>query len=463
MVTGEPIPVEKGVGDPVTAGTLNKTGGLVISAEKVGRETLLARIIDMVARAQRSRAPIQGLADRVAAWFVPTVVVVAVIAFLVWLIFGPTPTLAYALVAAVSVLIIACPCALGLATPMSIMTATGRGAQAGILIKDAEALERLAEVDTLVVDKTGTLTRGKPDVTDITPLSSETADQLLALAAALERGSEHPLAEAIVTAALARDLDVPGSVDFAAIPGMGIAARVEGRAILLGNAALMATNGVSTAEAEVHTAALQADGKTVMYVAGEGQLLGLIAVSDTIKTSAAEAITDLRRSGMKIVMATGDNAATANAVADALAISEVFAELLPEDKKSLVEKLESEGCRVAVAGDGINDAPALAAATVGIAMGTGTDVAIESAGITLLKGDLNGIVRARKLASATLRNIRRNLFFAFAYNGLGIPIAAGVLYPMFGLLLSPMVAAAAMSLSSISVIANALTLRRLEL
>ncbi|MCP9229148.1 heavy metal translocating P-type ATPase [Mesorhizobium sp. LMG 17147] len=463
MITGEPLPVEKTEGDNLTGGTLNKNGSLVMRAEKIGAETTLARIVELVAKAQRSRAPIQGLADRVSFYFVPAVVLVAIIAFVAWAIIGPQPSLVFAIVAAVSVLIIACPCALGLATPMSIMTATGRGAHAGVLIKEAAALERFASVDTLIVDKTGTLTEGRPRLTDVVAVESMAQDDLLALAAGLEKGSEHPLAEAIVDGAHERDVKVPDASDFAAVTGKGVSGTVSGQKVALGNAAMMADLGIDTASVLASAEALQADGKTAMFVAVAGKLAGLVAVADPIKATTAEAIRALHDNGLKIVMATGDNERTAKAIAAKLGIDAVRAGLLPEQKNALVEELRAGGAGVAMAGDGVNDAPALAAADVGIAMGTGADVAVESAGITLVKGDLNGIVRARTLARATIRNIRQNLFFAFLYNVLGVPVAAGVLYPLTGTLLSPMLAAAAMSLSSVSVIANALRLRTLKL
>jgi Cu+-exporting ATPase len=464
MLTGEAVPVEKTAGDAVTGGTMNKSGTLVIRAEKVGAATMLARIVEMVARAQRSRAPIQALADRVSAWFVPTVVAVAVVAFVVWALVGPDPRMTFAIVAAVSVLIIACPCALGLATPMSIMTATGRGAQAGVLIRDAEALERFASVDTLIVDKTGTLTEGRPELTDVVALGGVGEAEILSLAASLERGSEHPLAEAIVEGAAARAIEVMQASDFRAVTGKGVEGRVGGRAVALGNLALMRELGADGGEALADKAdALRAEGKTAMFVAIDGQVRGLVAVADPIKATTPDAIRRLEAHGLRIIMATGDNERTARAVAGRLGIRDVRADVLPEDKLKLVEELKAGGARVAMAGDGVNDAPALAAADVGIAMGTGADVAMESAGITLLKGDLGGIVRARLLAQATIRNIKQNLFFAFVYNALGVPLAAGILYPVFGVLLSPMVAAAAMSLSSVSVIANALRLRTVRL
>jgi Cu+-exporting ATPase len=463
MLTGEAMPVEKGPGDTVTGATINKNGSLVIEAAKVGSDTVLAQIVAMVSNARRSRAPIQGLADRASAFFVPTVVGIATIAFIVWMIFGPEPALVFAMASAVSVLIIACPCALGLATPISITTAAGRGAQAGVLIKDAEALERMAGVDTLIVDKTGTLTMGKPKLTDVVALGDITETDLLSLAAALERGSEHPLAEAIVEGAEAKGVPREKATDFDAVTGKGVKGRVGGRAVALGNAAMMREMGLETAQAEAKADTLRADGKTAMFVALDGALVGIVAVADPIKDSTGQAIRELHAQGLRVIMATGDNERTAQAVAGKLGIDEVRAGILPEAKKDLIDQLRREGHKIAMAGDGVNDAPALAAADVGIAMGTGADVAMESAGITLLGGDLMGIVRARKLARATLRNIKQNLFFAFAYNALGVPIAAGLLYPFTGLLLSPMIAAAAMSLSSVSVITNALRLRRVDL
>ena len=458
MITGEPVPVEKVAGEPVTGGTLNKSGSFLMQAQTVGDDTTLSRIVQMVASAQRSRAPIQALADRVAGYFVPAVVAVAVLAFLAWWALGPAPALSYAFVAAVSVLIIACPCALGLATPMSIMVATGRGAQAGVLIRDAEALERIARVDALIVDKTGTLTEGKPTLTDVEPQGIDEAE-MLTLVAALERGSEHPLAEAIVAGAEDRGARRKDSTDFEAITGKGVTGTVDGRSVALGNAALMADLAVETDALADRARALQAEGKTAMFVAIDGRAAGLVAVADRIKETTPQAIRALRDLGLRIVMATGDAEATAMAVARELGIDEIHAGVSPEDKNALVKQLKADGLSVAMAGDGVNDAPALAAADVGIAMGTGADVAVESAGITLVKGDLGGIVRARRLARATMRNIRQNLFFAFVYNSAGVPIAAGILFPVFGLLLSPMVAAAAMSLSSVSVIGNALRLR----
>ncbi|WP_146586731.1 heavy metal translocating P-type ATPase [Puniceibacterium confluentis] len=463
MLTGEPLPVEKTEGETVTGGTLNKTGSFLMRAQSVGAETTLARIVEMVSKAQRSRAPIQAMADRVAQYFVPAVVAVAVLAFLAWLVLGPSPALSYGFVAAVSVLIIACPCALGLATPMSIMVATGRGAQAGVLIRDAEALERFAKVDVLVVDKTGTLTEGKPTLTDAEPVAPRTREELLSMAAALERGSEHPLAEAIVAGARAAKAPEREAREFEAVTGKGVTGKVEGRQVALGNAALMADLGVDTDGLGPRLAELQTAGKTAMYVAIDGSLAGLVAVADRVKETTPDAIRALHDAGLRIVMATGDARGTADAVARDLNIDEVHAEVSPADKHALIERLKSEGHAVAMAGDGVNDAPALAAADVGIAMGTGADVAMESAGITLVKGDLGGIVRARHLAVATMRNIRQNLFFAFVYNSAGVPLAAGILYPFFGILLSPIVAAAAMSLSSVSVITNALRLRMTRL
>ncbi|MER8828413.1 heavy metal translocating P-type ATPase [Mesorhizobium sp. M0938] len=463
MLSGEPLPVEKTEGDALTGGTLNKNGSLIMRADKVGAETTLARIVELVAKAQRSRAPIQGLADRVSFYFVPAVVVVAIVAFIAWAIFGPQPSLIFAIVSAVSVLIIACPCALGLATPMSIMTATGRGAHAGVLIKDAEALERFASVDTLIVDKTGTLTEGRPSLTDVVAAEGTTEDDLLALAAGLEKGSEHPLAEAIVEGARERGVEIPDAGGFEAVTGKGVSGTVSGKKVALGNAAMMADLGIDIASVSSSAEALQAEGKTAMFVAVGNGLAGIVAVADPIKATTSEAIKALHERGLKIIMATGDNERTAKAIASKLGIDEVRAGLLPEQKSALVEELRARGAGVAMAGDGVNDAPALAAADVGIAMGTGADVAVESAGITLVKGDLNGIVRARTLAQATIRNIRQNLFFAFLYNVLGVPVAAGVFYPLTGSLLSPMLAAAAMSLSSVSVITNALRLRTLKL
>lgn len=459
MITGEPLPVEKAKGDALTGGTINRNGALIMQAEKVGTETTLSRIVELVAKAQRSRAPIQTMVDRVSAVFVPAVVAAAIIAFAVWAFVGPEPRLAHALLAAVAVLIIACPCALGLATPMSIMIATGRGAQEGVLVRDAEALERFAKVDTLIVDKTGTLTEGKPNLTDIVTAAGSDEARLLSLAASLERGSEHPLAEAIVAGAEERGARFVEISGFSAVTGKGVEGRAGETAIALGNAAMMSDLGVSTAALKAETERLRSEGKTVMFVAIDRKLAGLVAVADRIKPTTAAAIKALHESGLTIVMATGDNGKTAAAVASELGIDEVRADMLPEGKKALIDELRAKGRIVAMAGDGVNDAPALASADVGIAMGTGADVAMESAGITLVKGDLNGIVRARHLSEATIRNIKQNLAFAFGYNALGVPLAAGVLYPIFGLLLSPMIAAAAMSLSSVSVIGNALRLR----
>ncbi|MDD9720342.1 heavy metal translocating P-type ATPase [Sulfitobacter sp. PR48] len=462
MITGEPVPVEKTAGEAVTGGTLNKSGSFLMEAQNVGEDTTLNRIVQMVASAQRSRAPIQAVADRVAGYFVPAVVGCALLAFAAWWAFGPSPALSYAFVAAVSVLIIACPCALGLATPMSIMVASGRGAHAGVLIRDAEALERFAKVDVLIVDKTGTLTEGRPSLTDVVPQGMDEAE-LMSLVAALERGSEHPLAEALVAGAKERGAARKDCSDFEAVTGKGVTGTVEGRKVALGNAALMADLSVQTGALAGRAERLQSEGKTAMFVALDGQLAGLVAVADRIKETTPEAIRALHDLGLRIVMATGDAKGTAEAVARELQIDEVHAGISPEGKAALVRKLKGEGLSVAMAGDGVNDAPALAEADVGIAMGTGADVAVESAGITLVKGELTGILRARKLAEATMRNIRQNLFFAFVYNSAGVPIAAGILYPFLGLLLSPMVAAAAMSLSSVSVIGNALRLRAQKL
>ena len=463
MITGESLPVTKQVADTVIAGTLNQTGALVIRAEKVGRDTMLARIVQLVSQAQRSRAPIQRLADRVAGWFVPLVLAVSVLAFLAWWLLGPAPSLTHALIAAISVLIIACPCALGLATPMSIMVGVGRGAQAGILIRDAEALERLEKVDTIVIDKTGTLTAGKPKVIAIRPAAGMTERRVLELASSVERLSQHPLGAAIVSAAETANVTSLPVEDFAAPSGKGVSAVIDGQRVIIGNARIMEEAGVSIAELAQAAEGLRDDGATAIFISEGGQLAGVIAVADPIKETTAQALRDLRADGLRIVMLTGDNATTAAAVARKLGISEVEADVLPEGKARAVERLRQAGRIVAMAGDGINDAPALAAADVGIAMGTGTDVAIESAGVTLVKGDLQGIIKARRLSKATMSNIRQNLFFAFVYNAAGVPIAAGLLYPVFGLLLSPIVAAAAMALSSVSVIGNALRLRAVEL
>jgi Cu+-exporting ATPase len=463
MVTGEPLPVEKSAGDRVTGGALNGSGGFVMRAERVGSETLLAQIVRMVGEAQRSRAPIERLADAVSAWFVPGVLAAAAITFFVWAAVGPQPRLGYALVNAVAVLIIACPCALGLATPISIRVGVGRGATAGVLIRDAEALEALEKVDTLVIDKTGTLTEGKSRVVGVVALGENDENAVLRLAASVERASEHPLAAAILAAAKEKKIVLGETFDFRAISGKGIVGRIENRSVALGNSLLMREMGIEIEPLAKPADRFARDGATVVYLAIEKRLAGLIAVADPVKASAKDIVRKLREEGLRIVMATGDSRLTAEAIARELDIQEVFAEILPAGKAEIVRRLESEGRRVAVAGDGINDAPALAAAGVGIAMGTGADVAIEAAGITLVKGELAGIVRARRLAHGTMRNIRQNLFFAFAYNAVGIPLAAGVLYPIFGLLLSPMIASAAMSASSISVIANALRLRRLAL
>jgi Cu+-exporting ATPase len=463
VVTGEPIPVEKTPGSPLIGATVNGTGTLLMKAERVGADTLLAQIVHMVGEAQRSRAPIQKLADRVSAYFVPAVVLTAVITFIGWTLWGPEPRLAHGLVNAVAVLIIACPCALGLATPMSIMVGTGRGATAGVLIKNAEALELLEKIDTVVVDKTGTLTEGKPMLASVVPLADRDERQLLHFAASLERGSEHPLAAAIVQGTEAKGISLAAVTGFESLTGRGVVGTVDGHAVALGNPALMAELKLDTEPLAARADTLRREGQTVMFVAVDGRAAGLIAVADPIKDSTPEAIETLHRQGLRIVMLTGDSRTTAEAVARRLHIDQVMAEVLPDQKAAVIKRLQSEGHRVAMAGDGINDAPALAQAEVGIAMGTGTDVAMESAGITLVKGDLRGIVRAVRLSRATLRNIRQNLFFAFIYNVLGVPIAAGVLYPVFGLLLSPMIAAAAMSFSSVSVVANALRLHRTRL
>ena len=460
MVTGEPIPVEKRAGDRVVGATINATGTLVIRAERVGADTLLARIVAMVAEAQRSRAPIQKLADVVSSYFVPIVVVIAVVTFVVWAVVGPEPRLAHALVNAVSVLIIACPCALGLATPLSIMVATGQGATMGILFRNAEAIEVLRKVDTLVVDKTGTLTEGKPRLVSVVPAAGDDEATLLRAAASLERGSEHPLAEAIVGGAAARGIILADAADFRSLTGKGVMGRVDGRLIALGNRALMTDHGVDVATFDERADALRAEGQTVMFVAVDGKLAGLVGVADPIKVSTPDAIRALHADGVRIIMLTGDSRTTAAAVARKLDIDVVIAEVLPDQKVEVIKRLQAEGRLVGMAGDGVNDAPALAQANVGIAMGTGTDVAMESAAITLVKGDLRGIARARALSRATMRNIQQNLFFAFVYNAAGVPVAAGVLYPFFGVLLSPMIAAAAMSSSSVSVIGNALRLRR---
>ncbi|NEX91569.1 heavy metal translocating P-type ATPase [Caulobacter sp. 17J65-9] len=463
MVTGESMPVTKAPGAQVVAGALNKTGSFVMRAEKVGADTLLSQIVQMVASAQRSRAPIQRLADQVSGWFVPAVIAAAALAFVVWSLVGPEPRMAFALVAAVSVLIIACPCALGLATPISIMVGVGRGAQAGVLIKNAEALERFEKVDTLVVDKTGTLTEGRPAVVAIEPAAGFDEQELLRLAASLERNSEHPLADAVVRAAVDRSIALTEASEFDSPVGKGVVGRVEGRALALGSGEFMAEQGVATAELDAAAERLRQDGATAIFAGVDGRLAGVFGIADPIKANAQGAVEALKRSGVRLVMMTGDNRTTAQAVARRLGIDEVAAEVLPQDKAAVVERFRREGRVVALAGDGVNDAPALAAADVGIAMGTGADVAIESAGVTLLKGDLAGIVRARRLSRAVMRNIRQNLFFAFVYNAAGVPIAAGLLYPLFGLLLSPAIAAGAMALSSVSVVGNALRLRRVHL
>jgi Cu+-exporting ATPase len=463
LVTGESIPVEKAAGDRLIGATVNGTGGLLMRAERVGADTLLAQIVRMVSEAQRSRAPIQRLADVVSAWFVPTVVVAAILTFIVWSLVGPEPRLGHAVVNAVAVLIIACPCALGLATPMSIMVGTGRGATAGVLIKHAEALEVMEKVDTLVVDKTGTLTEGKPRLMSVAAAPGFEESDILRLGAALERASEHPLAAAIVAGAEERELKLPEVKDFNSVTGRGVIGTVEGRAVALGNQGLMNEQKLDLGALVQQADTLRADGQTVMYVAIDGKAAGLVGVADPVKDTTQEALRQLEHEGIEVVMLTGDNRVTAEAVAKQLGIERVQAEVLPDQKSEVVKRLQSEGRIVAMAGDGINDAPALAQAQVGVAMGSGTDVAMESAGITLVKGDLRGIVRARQLSRATMRNIRQNLFFAFIYNTLGVPVAAGVLYPFFGLLLSPMIAAAAMSFSSVSVVSNALRLNRMKL
>ena len=463
MISGEPIPVEKGQGDKVTGATVNGTGSLLMKAERVGSDTMLSQIVHMVAEAQRSRAPIQKMADKVSGWFVPAVVAAALLTFVIWLLVGPEPRLSHALVNAVAVLIIACPCALGLATPMSIMVGTGRGATVGVLVKNAEALEVTEKIDTLVVDKTGTLTLGRPKLVEIVTTGGFAESEALRLAASLEKGSEHPLAAAIVAGAGERGLDIPANIDFASHTGRGVTGKVEGRQVALGNAALMEKAGVDAQPLSARADELRSDGQGLMFLAVDGKLAGLIVVSDPIKESAIEAVAALRRDGVRVVMLTGDNRRTAEAVARKVGIEEVMADVLPEKKQAMVEQLKREGRRVGMAGDGINDAPALAAADVGIAMGTGTDVAMESAAMTLVKGDLAGIVRARHLSRATMRNIRQNLFFSFVFNAAGIPLAAGVLYPSLGLLLSPMVAGAAMAFSSVAVIGNSLRLRSVRL
>lgn len=463
MITGEPIPVEKVEGDSVTGATINGTGSLIVEATRVGADTMLSQIVEMVSNAQRSRAPIQKYADKVAGYFVPAVIVIAILAFVAWAVWGPAPALSYALIAAVAVLIIACPCALGLATPMSIMTATGRGAQAGVLIKNAEALERFEKVDTLIVDKTGTLTMGKPRLVAVLPEDGHDEAEVLRLAASLERGSEHPLAEAIVRGAEERGVDMAKADDFEAVTGKGVRGIVDGKSVALGNRKLVEDLGLETGPLSDVANIRRDEGETVMFVVVEDALVGLVAVSDPIKDTTPAALKALHDLGFRIIMATGDNERTAKAVADRLGIDEIRADVLPEDKAKIVRDLQASGAKVAMAGDGVNDAPALAQADVGIAMGTGADVAIESAGVTLVKGDLDGIVRARRLARVTMRNIRQNLFFALIYNASGVPIAAGLLYPFFGILISPMFAAFAMSASSISVVLNALRLRRTTL
>ncbi|HEY4485828.1 MAG TPA: copper-translocating P-type ATPase, partial [Nitrospiria bacterium] len=463
MVTGEAIPAGKTPGDRVTGATVNGAGSLIIRAERVGSETLLAQIIRMVSEAQRTRAPIQRLADTVSSYFVPAVLVIAAFTFLIWAAIGPEPRMAHALVNAVAVLIIACPCALGLATPMSIMVGTGRGAMMGVLIKNGEVLELLEKVDTLVIDKTGTLTEGKPRLVTIAPQPGFEASDLLRLAAALERGSEHPLASAIVSAAESRGLELPGAEDFLYLPGKGVTGKIDGRMVAVGNRQLLEGIAIPTETLSAQAEALRGKGQTVALVGIDGKPAGLLGVADPIKASAQEAIETLKKDGIRIVMLTGDSRTTAEAVARELGIDDVEAEIMPEQKGEVVKRLRNEGRIVMMAGDGINDAPALAQAHVGMAMGTGTDVAMESAGATLVKGDLRGIVRARRLSRATMRNIRQNLFFAFIYNALGVPLAAGVLYPAFGLLLSPIFASAAMSFSSVSVITNALRLRKIKL
>jgi Cu+-exporting ATPase len=463
MVTGESMPVTRDVGDKVIGGTMNQSGGFVMRADKVGRDTVLAQIVQMVAQAQRSRAPIQRLADQVSAWFVPAVILVALLAFLAWSVWGPEPSMTYGIVAAVSVLIIACPCALGLATPMSIMVGVGRGARSGVLIKNAEALERMEKVDTLVIDKTGTLTEGKPRVVAVKPAPGFDEAELLRLTASLERGSEHPLAAAIVGAAAERGLALGNPEGFHSPVGKGVTGAVDGRRLVVGNSEIMREAGIATSTLDRDAEELRREGATAIFVAVDGKPAGIVAIADPIKATTPPAIRALKEAGIRVVMLTGDNLTTARAVAEKLGIGEVEAGVLPEDKGKTVERLRRQGRVVAMAGDGVNDAPALAAADVGIAMGTGTDVAMESAGITLLKGDLTGIVRARRLSEATMANIRQNLFFAFIYNAAGVPIAAGVLYPVLGILLSPIIAAAAMALSSVSVIANALRLNAVRL
>ena len=463
MISGEPVPVEKTEGDPVTGATINGTGSLVMQATRVGSDTMLAQIVEMVSNAQRSRAPIQKYADQVAGYFVPAVIGIAILSFVSWAIWGPVPALSYALVSAVAVLIIACPCALGLATPMSIMTATGRGAQAGVLIKNAEALERFEKVDTLIVDKTGTLTEGKPRLVAVLPETGYDEADVLRLAASLERGSEHPLAEAIVQGAEERGVKMANAEDFEAVTGKGVKGVVDGKTVALGNLAMIRDLGLEAGDLTLKANDRRDDGETVMFVVLDSQIAGLVAVADPIKEATPAAIKALKTLGFRVIMATGDNERTAKAIGARLGIDEIRADVLPEDKARIIEELQQEGRKVAMAGDGVNDAPALAQADVGIAMGTGADVAIESAGITLVRGNLDGIVRARKLAHATMRNIRQNLFFALIYNASGVPVAAGVLFPFFGILISPMFAAFAMSASSISVVLNSLRLRSVRI
>ena len=463
MITGEPVPVEKVSGDPVTGATINGTGSLIMEATRVGADTMLSQIVEMVANAQRSRAPIQKYADKVSGYFVPAVIAIAVLAFLGWAFWGPEPALSYALIAAVAVLIIACPCALGLATPMSIMTATGRGAQAGVLIKNAEALERFEKVDTLIVDKTGTLTEGKPRLVAVVAENGHDETEVLRLAASLERGSEHPLAEAIVRGAEERGVELAAAGDFEAVTGKGVKGTVDGRAVALGNLAMIRELGLEAGGLTEKANGRRDEGETVMFVVVDNGVAGLVCVADPVKETTPDALKALHELGFRIIMATGDNERTAKAVAARLGIDEIRADVLPEDKARIIQELQQQGRKVAMAGDGVNDAPALAQADVGIAMGTGADVAIESAGFTLVKGNLDGIVRARRLAHGTMRNIRQNLFFALIYNTLGVPVAAGVLFPFFGILISPMFAAFAMSASSISVVVNSLRLRQLDL
>ena len=457
------MPVTKGIGDKAIGGTMNQSGSFIMRADRVGRDTMLARIVQMVAEAQRSRAPIQRLADQVSGWFVPLVIAVALLAFIAWSVWGPEPRMTYGLIAAVSVLIIACPCALGLATPMSIMVGVGRGAQAGVLIKNAEALERFEKVDTIVVDKTGTLTEGRPRVVALRAASPFAENDVLRLAGSLERASQHPLGAAIVNAAKERNLSLADVQDFDAPVGKGVTGNVEGRRLVIGNARMLNEAGIDVGALAADAQSLRQEGATAMFIAIDGKAAGVIAVADPIKSTTPGAVAALKAEGIRVVMLTGDNATTAMAVAAKLGITEVEAEVLPEDKSEVVKHLRARGRVVAMAGDGVNDAPALAAADVGVAMGTGTDVAMESAGVTLVKGDLNGIVRARRLSAATMSNIRQNLFFAFIYNAAGVPVAAGVLYPFLGILLSPIIAAAAMALSSVSVIGNALRLRTVSL